>query len=177
MIPVIHSERLTFRDWRQSDFESFAAIYTDPEQSRFIGGAHFHAMKHGGRWPCSRATGCYAATAIGYSKTKPRSAFVGWSGLWFPEGFPGQEVGWTLVPAFRGRGLAQEAGKRVRRYAYDTLGWPSAISVINVGNDASARVAEKLGAVVERTENFRGNDCWIYRHPSAQSLAAKAGAA
>ncbi len=171
MIPVIHSERLTFRAWREADFDSFAAIYVDGEQSRFIGGpvsrddAWRRMALVVGHWTL-RGYGLWAL------EDKASGAFVGWSGLWFPEGFPGQEIGWTLVPAFRGRGLAQEAGKRVRAYAYDTLGWQTAISLVNVGNTASVRVAEGLGATLERTLHFRGADSWIYRHPANSKAAA-----
>ena len=171
MIPVIHSERLTFRSWREGDFDAFASVYTDAEQSRFIGGpmsrddAWRRMASFVGHWSL-RGFGIWAL------EDKTTGAFVGWSGLWFPEGFPEREIGWTLVPAFRGRGLAQEAGARVRAFAYDTLGWPTVTSLINFDNVASVRVAEKLGAAVERAVHFRGADSWIYRHPANAKAAA-----
>ena len=171
MIPVIHSERLTFRAWREDDFDAFAAVYTDARQSRFIGGpmsrddAWRRMASFAGHWAL-RGFGIWAL------EDKTTGAFAGWSGLWFPEGFPEKEIGWTLLPSFRGRGLAQEAGKRVRDYAYGTLGWPTVTSLINFDNVASVRVAEKLGAVVERAVHFRGADSWIYRHPANSKAAA-----
>jgi len=175
VIPVIETERLVLRAWRESDFESFAAIYTDAAQSRFIGGP----LSRDDAW---RRMALFVGhwTFRGYGhwvlEDKASGAFAGWSGLWFPEGFPGQEIGWALVPTFRGRGLAQEAGARVRAYAYDTLGWPSVISLINLKNSPSIRVAERLGAAFESVTPFRGSDCAIYRHPSRANLASPSNA-
>jgi|SRR5579863_1958490 len=172
MIPVLQSERLTFRAWREDDFEAFASIYSDPEQSRFIGGP----MPRDDAWRrMASFAGHWALRAFGIWVLEHRvtRAFAGWSGLWFPEGFPGREIGWTLAPGFRGRGLAQEAARRVRGHAYETLGWSSAISLINVDNASSVRVAERVGALLEGSVQFRGADCLIYRHPSARSVAAR----
>jgi RimJ/RimL family protein N-acetyltransferase len=169
MIPVLETERLRMRGWRESDFEPFAAIYADPEQARFIGGVHTrdYAWRR-----MATYLGHWVLRGFGHwvLEDKASGGFVGWSGLWCPEGFPGREISWTLMPFMRGRGLAQEAARRARAYAYDTLGWESAISLINLDNAASIRVAEKLGATFESVTHFRGSDCAIYRHPSAGSL-------
>ena len=168
MIPVLETERLRLRGWREDDFEPFAEVYADPKDARFIGGVH-------SRDDAWRRMACYLGHWLlrGYGhwvlEDKSTAAFAGWAGLWSPEGFPGREVAWTIMPAMRGRGLAQEAGRRIRAFAYETLGWDSAISLIHFDNAASIRVAEKLGATFERALPFRGEDCAIYRHPPARN--------
>lgn len=170
MIPVLESERLVLRGWRESDFEPFAAIYSSEEDARYIGGLHTRADAwrrmafYLGHW-IIRGYGIWVL------EDKASGAFVGWSGLYFPEGHPGREVSWTLMPEMRGRGFAEEAARRARAFAYEMLRWDSAISLINVGNAPSIRVAERVGATFESVIQFRGSDCAIYRHPSARSLS------
>ena len=169
MIPVLETERLILREARESDLDAMAAFYADAELSKFVGGPldrddTWRRIAMGiGHWHL-RGFGNWAL------KEKTTGDFVGWCGLWSPAGFPGREVGWGLMNGRHGRGYATEAAFRVRDYAYRTLGWDSAISLIALGNDRSVRVARRLGAVFESHTKFRGLDCAIYRHPPARSL-------
>ena len=169
MIPVIETERLRLRGWREDDFEPFAALYADPKDARFIGGVH-------SRDDAWRRMACYIGHWVlrGYGpwvlEDKATAEFAGWAGLWWPEGYPGREVIATLMPPMRGRGLAQEAVSRIRAFAYETLGWDTIIGLIHVDNATAIRVTERLGATFERVVPFRGMDFAIYRHPSRAKL-------
>jgi RimJ/RimL family protein N-acetyltransferase len=98
-------------------------------------------------------------------------AYVGWCGLWFPEGWPEPELGYALVRAAQGRGLATEAALAARAFAYETLGWSTLISFIDLRNQSSQRVAERLGARCESTRLLRGMEGGIYRHPAPAAAA------
>ena len=54
---------------------------------------------------------------------KAGGRFVGYSGLWNPEGWPEPEVIWSLMADCHGRGYATEAARRVREFAYAQFGW------------------------------------------------------
>ena len=59
-----------------------------------------------------------------------------------------------------------------RSYAYDVLGWDTAISLVAPANTGSARVAERLGAVMERSfTHVRFGEVLVYRHPAPGALA------
>lgn len=58
------------------------------------------------------------------------------------EGFP--EAGWAFVDAW-GQGLATEAIAAVLDWADESLGHPEIRCIIDAGNVASQRVADKLG--------------------------------
>jgi RimJ/RimL family protein N-acetyltransferase len=171
VIPVLETERLRLREWRETDFEPFAAIYADEAQCRFIGGPQSRAEAwrkmalFAGHWPL-RGYGQWAL------EDKATGAFAGWAGPWNPEGHPEAEIGWTLTLPMRGKGLAQEAARRARAHVYETLGWDTVTSLIAVDNAPSARVAERLGAALERVVPYRGLDCAIWRHPSPRSLSS-----
>jgi RimJ/RimL family protein N-acetyltransferase len=61
------------------------------------------------------------------------------------EGEHKTEVGWRLDRAFWGQGLATEAAKASVAYGFETLGLVGIISIIQPGNTASRRVAERAG--------------------------------
>lgn len=65
--------------------------------------------------------------------------------LWQVEGRDHLEIGWMVRRDHVGRGLATEAGFGLREHAFTSLGWDEVISVIQPGNLASIRVAEKVG--------------------------------
>jgi RimJ/RimL family protein N-acetyltransferase len=55
-------------------------------------------------------------------------------------------LGYWVRTSYRGRGIAGRAAKLVARFAFEHLGLIRVEIVIGVGNHASLRVAEKIGA-------------------------------
>ncbi|CAN5732638.1 GNAT family N-acetyltransferase [soil metagenome] len=78
------------------------------------------------------------------------------------------EIGYWMAPAGRGRGLMTEAVKLVSRWALDDLAVERVGLLVYVGNDASARVAERAGyqreGLLRRYAMQRGvaRDCVIF---------------
>lgn len=144
MIPTLETPRLTLRGFVPGDVEAFAGFYAS-EASRFVGGPEDLVST----WKRIAAyAGCWSLR--GYGKfvvvEKASSHTVGIVGPTFPEGWPEPEIGWTVLPEFEGRGYAAEAAIRTITFAYDELGWTTAMSAIFPGNNRSFRLAERLGA-------------------------------
>jgi RimJ/RimL family protein N-acetyltransferase len=95
---------------------------------------------------------------------KATGALVGRAGVWFPEGWPEIEVGWVVGREHWGRGYATEAGREALRQAFATLGVTRVISLIDPNNVASRRVAEKLGASIDKTGVFRDHEILFYAY-------------
>jgi RimJ/RimL family protein N-acetyltransferase len=164
MIPILETERLTLRPWRQSDFEPFADFYSDPETAVFVGGtcgrndAWRRMATYVGHWHL-RGYGFWAL------EDKSTGGFVGYAGLWFPEGGPEPEVGWGLLKVAHGRGFATEAALRARAYGYSVVGLKTLISFVDLRNLPSRKVAERMGARQEGTAMLFGSEAGIFRHP------------
>jgi RimJ/RimL family protein N-acetyltransferase len=60
------------------------------------------------------------------------------------------DIGYALLPQFRGKGLAFEAASAVMTYGREVLGLGRIVAITAPGNDASIRVLEKLGMRYER---------------------------
>lgn len=59
-----------------------------------------------------------------------------------------------------------------RTHAYDTLGWSTAISLIDPENTASQKVATRLGTAIDKTYDhpeFGAMQNW--RHPGPEALS------
>lgn len=164
-IPVLETERLILRAVRNEDFEAYAAFY-ETERSHNRGGplnrqaAWMQFAAEVGHWSL-RGFGIWAIDE------KETGAFCGLAGLWDPEGWPAPEVGWVVWEQFEGHGIAFEASLRARAYAFETLGWPQVASCIRDGNVRSMRLAERMGATLDRRIPRPGHpDFLVYIHPT-----------
>ena len=155
--PRLETDRLVLRPFLADDFEPFAAMCADREVMRYINdgraltrGEAWRAMAmFAGHWEL-RGCGQWAVVE------KATGAFIGRAGLWYPEGWPGLEVGWFFDRARWGHGFATEAGLAALDWAFRVLGAERVISVIHPKNIASIRVAERLGERFERAMMLDG---------------------
>ena len=87
---------------------------------------------------------------------------VGDVGLCNVDGEPGVvKVGYTIAPAFQGRGYATEAVGALVDYALAVLGADVVRAHASAENEPSLRVAEKVGMrLVERIEHRDGDEVW-----------------
>ena len=80
--------------------------------------------------------------------------------MWHSREHRGGEIGYVLNPEFNGHGYATEAVRRLLGLAFDDLGLHRVIARVDARNDASARLARRLGmrqeAYLVRNEWFKG---------------------
>ena len=170
-IPTLETERLILRAPAEKDFEAEAAFY-ESDASQFVGGP----MRPDQTWRAlSCVIGHWALRGYGFwaLESKDTGEFLGRVGLWNPNAWPEPEIGWMLLENVQGKGYATEAALAARDYAYGTLGWTTAISLIDPNNAPSQAVATRLGATYETTyEHPQFGTMYIWRHPSAEDLMA-----
>jgi RimJ/RimL family protein N-acetyltransferase len=166
---LLETERLRLRGWRENDLDPLAEFYASESNARFVGGvctrddAWRRLAMFLGHW----ALHGYGNWVI---EEKGTHTFAGYCGLWNPEGWPEPELMWGLASASQGKGYATEAAARARHYAYDTLGWPTLVSLIVTENEPSRRVAARLGARIEGKVELRGYRMDVHRHPGPEQL-------
>ena len=74
----------------------------------------------------------------------------------------GVELGYDLRSDYWCQGLATEAATAVRDFAFDELGLDRIVSLIRVGNQASRRVAEKVGLSLVEQIDRNGARYWLF---------------
>ena len=163
MIPVIETERLILREWRESDFDAYADFRADTEACKYVG-----VLNRGEAW---RAMAYWAGhwSLLGFGLwcvTLKSGEPIGYCGPYYPKEWPEAEIGWGIYPRYQRNGYATEAARASLSFAYKTLGWKTAISLIANNNAPSIALATKLGAAREGSFLIRETPCTIYRHLS-----------
>lgn len=141
----LETERLVLRIPQAADFDRYAETLGDEEAARYIGGAicRAAAWRRFLQMPGAWALQGFAMFSV---IEKASGLWIGHAGPWRPDGWPGNEMGWTLHRDSWGKGHATEAVSACMDFAFDVLGWDSVIHCIHPDNHASARLAARLGS-------------------------------
>ena len=154
MTRILETERLILRHFVPDDLPALYALYSDPEVRRYFPEGtlsldetrqELEYYLHG--HPHHPELGLWATIY------KPAGMFIGRCGLlpWTIDGVFEVEIAYMLAQAWWGQGLATEAALAIRDYAYDNLNLSRLICLIDADNQASLRVATKIGMQFEKT--------------------------
>ena len=159
----LEMERLLLRRPQARDLDAYAELFADPEVVRYTGGVaktraeSEHAVQRMiDHWE-DYGIGLFSVVRKEDDRVLGRVGFLLWDTeswqhamLRPPTGGTETEIGWTLAREHWGRGYATESATAARDWALQELGLRRLISLIQRGNDASVRVARKLGETLER---------------------------
>jgi RimJ/RimL family protein N-acetyltransferase len=168
MLPL-ETARLVIREMRRSDVESLHRVFSDPLLMRF--------------WPVfdrSRTEQWVEESLLNYARygfglwaltLRGSDEAIGDCGLGLINGLEGTEateaggqiqIGWHVRRDLWGQGLATEAARACRDYAFDCLDLATLSALIQPENTASRRVAEKIGMTLLRQVRHRGRIICLY---------------
>jgi len=171
---TLETDRLTLRMFREDDFEQYARIVADPQVIRYLGDgkplAHWEAWRQ-----MAMIVGHWYLKGYGIWAVEERTTrrLLGRIGFFNPEGWPGFELGWVLGGDSWGKGYATEGARRALDYAFTEMGREHVISVIHPDNEASIRVAERIGEGLEGRSELFGHTVLIYGLDRAAWAAAR----
>ena len=157
---MLETERLLLREFDEDDAAAFYPLGSDPAILRYTGDpggglkSVEHALeilrlhpladyrKHGfGRWACVH---------------KASGEVIGSSGPKYLDDLGEVDLGYRLLPAYWGRGLATEAGRAVLDFSFRHLRLGRIIGLVNPRNPASVRVLEKIGMMSVGVLEYQG---------------------
>jgi len=153
MMPVaLRTTRLLLREWRDEDYESFAAMSADPGLTEFL-------LAPDEAW-VARARQRWADHGFGQFVVElpGKASFIGVVGLSdlhpaAPD-VPAIEAAWRLARPYWGKGFALEAARAAIEDGFFRLGLEEIVAITVVGNQRSRRLMERLGMTRERTTDF-----------------------
>ena len=162
--PRLETERLVLRGFARADLDAFAGFFADEAATRFVGGTMTRPRAH---TVMSAFVGQWELYGLGQWAVEARAGggLAGFVGYINPPDWPEPEIGWTVLPAFQGRGYATEASHAARAEIARRGGPARLVSYIDPANAPSIRVAEKLGARRDGKADLRGEAVDVWRHP------------
>jgi len=171
---TLQTSRLFLRPFTEADLDSLAALMSDAQFMRFSSGVFSR----------DQAAGFLEKILTGYRENVPSqfavimradNKLIGYCGFFRQtvDAIKEIEIGYRLDSNYWGRGLATEAARAVRDYAFNDLKLDHVISLIHPDNVASRRVAEKNGMVAEKETKFREFPVIVFgiRRPAAAGVA------
>ena len=147
------------------DLDDLFALYHSPDVRKYYseGIPTYEETRRELEWIVNN---CYVKYRFGIWATihKETDKFIGRCGL-CPMDIENREeieVAYMIAREYWGQGLATEAAQAILKYGFETVGVSRLISVINPGNIASARVAEKIGMRLEIDGDVNGEPTLLY---------------
>ncbi|MFI5203599.1 MAG: GNAT family N-acetyltransferase [Flavobacteriales bacterium] len=163
----LESTRLRTRFLTPGNIKPFTVFFEDEECVEFIKPFLKPTAEESTHYMVERQMQRYAENRYGLQALfeKKTNAFIGACGLLLQEvdGINEVEVGYHMLKKYWGQGYAPEAARIFLDYAFQNKLAESIISVIDINNVKSQRVAEKNGLVREKQTRWHEMDVFIYR--------------
>jgi ribosomal-protein-alanine N-acetyltransferase len=162
---ILETHRLILRHLLPNDLDSLFALYSDPEIRRYFpeGTLTYAETREELEWflnghPTHPELGLWATLH------KQTGEFIGRCGLlpWTIEQRPEVEVAYLLAKTYWGQGLGTEAAQAILHYGFQQLHLSRLICLIDPGNQASSKVARKIGMTLEKELELDGEPTLIY---------------
>ena len=169
MVPLIETERLRLRSFRESDLGAWSEVMGDSGVVRFLGGTPFaredvwrRLAMCSGLWPLL-GFGYWAVERKGEGDMVGQVGFADVKRDLQPsiEGMP--EMGWIFAPHAQGQGYAFEAVRAALDWADEALAGREIPAIIDAGNSASIRLAERAGFDSREEAVYRGAPILLFR--------------
>ena len=167
--PRIETERLILREFRASDLAALVSIWSDDEVVRYVGGQKLsredtwrRTLAACGQWP-------YEGFGYWIAERRTDGAVVGQLGFAdfkraMEPSIEGQpELGYVFDRSVHGQGIAAEACTAALHWADANLNASSYPAIISPENEASIRLAERLGFRREADVTYRGEAIALFR--------------
>lgn len=167
-LPALNDGRVALRGWRREDAPALAPACGDAEICRFTTVPRHYTIEAARDWIARQRAHARDGTAVVFAIVPlPGDRPVGTVGLFgLDELSATARFGYWLIAGSRGQGLAGAATALVAEWAFTRLRLTAIQIDREPANRASARVAERLGAVITgcRLIQHEGTQVKLVRH-------------
>jgi RimJ/RimL family protein N-acetyltransferase len=145
----IRTERLLVRPLRLDDVDALLAYRSRPDVCRYLPfepmGRQVILDRLAEQWACTTLTDEGQSLTLGVELAGTAELIGDVILFWHSRLHRGGELGYVFNPDVAGRGYATEAARAVLQLGFEELGLHRIVARLDERNDASARLARRLG--------------------------------
>ncbi len=160
------SDRLLYRKLTDSDFEDWLPFYNDPRSTQYWDGLPKDPVE-ACKAQFERVFERYQNDLGGMNALilKESGKLIGICGLLVQtvDNVKELEIGYSILPNYWLKGLASEAARKCKAFAFENNFSDSLISIIHVDNIPSQKVAINNGMYLDKTIVYKNNPVHIFR--------------
>ncbi|KGA97868.1 hypothetical protein AJ85_20610 [Alkalihalobacillus alcalophilus ATCC 27647 = CGMCC 1.3604] len=160
---VITTERLTLKEMNHDHVRDLLEIFSDPEAMTYYPSTkNIQETSEWVDWTISN----YKKYGVGLwiVEDKKSGEFLGQCGI-VPQEVEGSlvmEIGYLFARRAWGHGYATEAALACKHFGFEQMNLPKIVSLPDVKNIPSIKVAERIGMKVEKKIHKWGKDVFVY---------------
>jgi ribosomal-protein-alanine N-acetyltransferase len=159
--PTLHTERLTLRRITLADAPALFRLRSDAHVMKYVGRPLHTHVSESETMIQNLERMLLENAAINWVITlRPNDTMIGNIGFWqWQKEHYNAEIGYTLDPAYQGKGLMGEAMQAVLQYGKERMHLHTVLARVNPLNAASCKVLERAGFLQEgyQRENYYWN--------------------
>ena len=153
---VISTDRLLINRITLDDAGFILKLINDKDWIKNIGDKGIRTIEETEEYIRTRFLKAYDEVGFGFYSLilKSDQQIIGIAGLVDREGIDHIDIGYGMLPEFRGKGYAFEATKAIYDYGYEELKLEKIVAIVNPDNTSSIKLLSKLGLEFERMIRF-----------------------
>lgn len=157
---ILSTERLSLSKITLNEAGFIHELMNDKDWIQNIGDRGIHSIEDAENHIRERFFKSYETYGFGFYVIRLKSSGkeIGTAGLIDREGIEGIEIGYGLLPAYRGKGYAFEATEAIYNYAKNELKLEKIVAIVAPHNDKSIFLLERLGLRFEKMVTLPGED-------------------
>lgn len=148
---ILHTDRLTLRNFTEDDAAFMLTLFNDAAFVRFIGDKGVRTEEEARAYLANYYIASYSANGFGpYLVTlKETGEPIGMCGLLKRAWLADPDIGYAFMEPWRGRGYAGEATRAIVKYAGEAFGLKRLVAIIDLENSDSVKLINNAGFAFE----------------------------
>ncbi len=149
---ILRTSRLYLSKINKKDAPFLYQLMNDPDWILNIGDRQINKLEDAEKFIANRFIKSYKKNGFGFYILRliDDDNPIGICGLIKRDGLDHVDIGYALMPKFRGNGYAFEATKVVYAYGVNHFKLDKIVAIVNPGNKKSEQILEKLGLQFEK---------------------------